>query len=235
MFVQDKLDCIQYLGQQGVENQRLGFIKVEEAPLELLRVDDQAWGFGFSESQAPRRAVCLVYLCCFEALEFVQWLELLSLMVAVKGLASVRHVHSYKWVLGSRVTKFDSAGVKLIAIGVVTPDKAAMLADRAAVNHLPQPSFPGLEMLTFLCCAIYHQRTGGMFVFKGKQLLFQLHEGSLHSKHQSFSGDTGMWVALSMAFRWHRQVNTQCRAGPWLAFLAHLPQSCRVSLLEQQG
>lgn len=45
----------------------------------------------------------------------------------------------------------------------------------------------------------------------------------------------GMWVALSMAFRWHRQVNIQHRAGPWLAFLAHLPQSCRVSLLEQQG
>ncbi|XP_011031323.1 PREDICTED: uncharacterized protein LOC105130483 [Populus euphratica] len=29
---------------------------------------------------------------------------------------------------------------------------------------------------------------GGMFVFKGTQLLFQLHEGSLHSKYQSFTG-----------------------------------------------
>jgi hypothetical protein len=30
--------------------------------------------------------------------------------------------------------KFDSAGVKLIAIGVVTPDKAAMLADRCVLD-----------------------------------------------------------------------------------------------------
>ncbi|KAG6492826.1 hypothetical protein ZIOFF_047793 [Zingiber officinale] len=45
-------------------------------------------------------------------------------------------------VLKESISKFDAAGVKLIAVGVGTPDKACMLAERERTYLLKHGDFP---------------------------------------------------------------------------------------------
>ncbi|XP_051115502.1 receptor-like protein 44 isoform X2 [Andrographis paniculata] len=80
--------------------------------------------------------------------EIVKFNDLWDQQEGVAVVALLRHFGCFCcWELASALKevkeKFESAGVKLIAVGVGTPDKARLLAER-----------------------------GGMFVFKGKQLLY---------------------------------------------------------------
>jgi hypothetical protein len=48
-------------------------------------------------------------------------------------------------VLRDTKERFDSAGVKLIAVGVGTPAKARILAERVCICSIWQPSFKSLD------------------------------------------------------------------------------------------
>ncbi|KAJ8439730.1 hypothetical protein Cgig2_009554 [Carnegiea gigantea] len=98
------------------------------------------------------------------------------------------------WELASTLKeykdKFESAGVKLIAVGVGTPDKACLLAERLPfpMEYLyadPERKAKVLSRLeslqkatkNYTMAATSDDRSGvlqqgGMFVFKGKQLLY---------------------------------------------------------------
>ncbi|XP_023903958.1 thioredoxin-like protein AAED1, chloroplastic isoform X6 [Quercus suber] len=83
------------------------------------------------------------------------------------------------WELASSLKeakpKFDAAGVKLVAIGVGTPNKARILADRAKVFSRFEALQKAVKNYTVEATpddrsSVLQQ--GGMFVFKGKQLLY---------------------------------------------------------------
>ncbi|XP_020548334.1 thioredoxin-like protein AAED1, chloroplastic isoform X2 [Sesamum indicum] len=78
--------------------------------------------------------------------------------------------------------KFDLAGVKLIVVGVGTPDKAQILAERTKVFSRVDALKKAMKNYTIKATpddrsSVLQQ--GGMFVFKGKQLLYaRKEEGS---------------------------------------------------------
>ncbi|XVF17484.1 hypothetical protein REPUB_Repub10bG0126300 [Reevesia pubescens] len=110
-------------------------------------------------------------------------------------VALLRHFGCFCcWELASALKeakpKFDSAGVKLIAVGVGTPDKARILAERLPfpVDPLyadPERKAKVLSRLDKVKKAMENYtmkatpddksgvlQQGGMFVFKGKELLY---------------------------------------------------------------
>ncbi|KAM7516425.1 hypothetical protein LguiA_006008 [Lonicera macranthoides] len=83
------------------------------------------------------------------------------------------------WELASALkeskARFDSAGVKLIAIGIGTPNKARILAERAKVFSRFEALQKAVKNYTIEATpddrsSVLQQ--GGMLVFKGKQLLY---------------------------------------------------------------
>ncbi|XWS33459.1 hypothetical protein CRYUN_Cryun22dG0084600 [Craigia yunnanensis] len=113
----------------------------------------------------------------------------------VAVVALLRHFGCFCcWELASALKdakpKFDSAGVKLIAVGVGTPDKARILAERLpfpmdslyADPERKAKEFSRLDkvkkaMENYTIEATPDDKSsvlqqGGMFVFKGKQLLY---------------------------------------------------------------
>ncbi|GJM96482.1 hypothetical protein PR202_ga13321 [Eleusine coracana subsp. coracana] len=78
-------------------------------------------------------------------------------------------------VLKESMEKFDSAGAKLIAIGVGTPDKARILADRAKIYSRLDSIKKATKNYTLEgtpadITGVWQQ--GGMFVFRGKELVY---------------------------------------------------------------
>ncbi|XP_022843811.1 prostamide/prostaglandin F synthase isoform X2 [Olea europaea var. sylvestris] len=71
--------------------------------------------------------------------------------------------------------RFDSAGVKLIAVGVGTPNKARLLAERAKVFSRMEAVKKAMKNYTIEATPDDRSgvlQQGGMFVFKGNQLLY---------------------------------------------------------------
>ncbi|KAI3785167.1 hypothetical protein L1987_44280 [Smallanthus sonchifolius] len=95
----------------------------------------------------------------------------------MRGNAKVRIGWELASTLKESKARFESAGVKLIAIGIGEPKKARILAERAKV--LSKSRFEALRKATknYTIEATPDDRAsvlqqGGMFVFKGKELLY---------------------------------------------------------------
>uniref|UniRef100_A0A804HRG4 Uncharacterized protein n=1 Tax=Musa acuminata subsp. malaccensis TaxID=214687 RepID=A0A804HRG4_MUSAM len=78
-------------------------------------------------------------------------------------------------VLKDSMPRFDSAGIKLIAVGVGTPDRARILAERAKVFSRWDSIKKAGKNYTIAAtpddkASVLQQ--GGMLVFRGKQLLY---------------------------------------------------------------
>ncbi|XP_062011031.1 uncharacterized protein LOC133727468 isoform X3 [Rosa rugosa] len=110
----------------------------------------------------------------------VQFKDLWDQNEGVAVVALLRHFGCpCSWELAATLkeskAKFDSAGVKLIAVGVGSPDKARVLAER--VKMLSRFGALRKAVKNYTIKATPDDRSGvlqqgGMFVFKGKQLLY---------------------------------------------------------------